>query len=280
MQRLASDAELLAVVERGARRPGVAKLRAVLDFIDEPLFTRSEAGEAAPRAVQVVALPCPRMNARPAGRQVDACVGHAAAGGRGRRLRFPQPPGPVRARPPQRSEPMLAGYRVLRITWRRLTREPDADRRATGAAKSATARRADPAPGSTAAAGSAGRVRPTGHTHHPATPGSAAAGAAPSGAEVERLIGTGAGDRGLLRARSALLRSLAFSVRPSLRCRPQRARVFYPQNANGSPRPAFTPASTPVRRALEAVRPASRSPAQRFRPAPAGSRRPRRVRPR
>ena len=37
---------------------------------------------------------------------------------------------------------------------------------------------------------SAGRVRPTGDTHHPATPGSAAAGAAPSGAALREILGT------------------------------------------------------------------------------------------
>jgi predicted transcriptional regulator of viral defense system len=43
VQDLVGPAELLAVIERGAGRRGVAKLREVVAFLDEPLFTRSEA---------------------------------------------------------------------------------------------------------------------------------------------------------------------------------------------------------------------------------------------
>ena len=94
MQRLASPAALRAVIERGAGRPGVAKLRAVLDFIDEPLFTRSDAERRLRALCRSAGLPMPRMNMKRAGWEVDA-VWDA------QRL-----------------------YWVLRITWRRLTREP------------------------------------------------------------------------------------------------------------------------------------------------------------
>jgi len=94
VQRLASPAALRAVIERGAGRPGVAKLRAVLDFIDEPLFTRSDAERRLRALCRSAGLPMPRMNMKRAGWEVDA-VWDA------QRL-----------------------YWVLRITWRRLTREP------------------------------------------------------------------------------------------------------------------------------------------------------------
>ena len=125
VQRLTSPAELLAVIERVASRPGVARLRAVLDFIDEPLLTRSEAEKRLRALCRSAALPMPRMNVKRAGWEVDAVWdaqrlvvevdgrtyhGTHASFERDRR---------------KDADLMLAGYRVLRITWRRLTREPD-----------------------------------------------------------------------------------------------------------------------------------------------------------
>ena len=125
VQRLASPAELLAVVERGAGRPGVAKLRAVLDFIDEPLLTRSEAEKRLRGLCRSAALPMPRMNVKRAGWEVDAVwdaqrlvVEVDGYGAHGPRPQF------ERDRRKD-ADLMLAGYRVLRITWRRLTREPE-----------------------------------------------------------------------------------------------------------------------------------------------------------
>jgi very-short-patch-repair endonuclease len=125
VQRLASPAELLAVVERGAGRRGVAKLRAVLDFIDEPLFTRSEAEKRLRGLCRSAALPMPRMNVQRAGWEVDAVWdaqrlvvevdGYGSHSPRGRFERDRR----------KDADLMLAGYRVLRITWRRLTRESD-----------------------------------------------------------------------------------------------------------------------------------------------------------
>jgi very-short-patch-repair endonuclease len=125
VQRLASPAEMLAVVERGAGRPGVAKLRAVLDFIDEPLFTRSEAEKRLRALCRSSGLPMPRMNVQRAGWEVDAVwdtqrlvVEVDGYGFHSTRARF------ERDRRKD-ADLMLAGYRVLRITWRRLTREPE-----------------------------------------------------------------------------------------------------------------------------------------------------------
>ena len=125
VQRLASPAEILAVIERGARRPGVRKLRAVLDFIDEPLFTRSEAEKRLRGLCRSAGLPMPRMNVKRAGWEVDAVwdtqrlvVEVDGYGVHSPRSQF------ERDRRKD-ADLMLAGYRVLRITWRRLTREPD-----------------------------------------------------------------------------------------------------------------------------------------------------------
>jgi predicted transcriptional regulator of viral defense system len=72
VQRLASTAELQAVIGRGTGRPGVRKLRDIVDFLDEPLFTRSEAEKRLLALVRSAGLPQPKMNVRRAGWEVDA----------------------------------------------------------------------------------------------------------------------------------------------------------------------------------------------------------------
>jgi very-short-patch-repair endonuclease len=125
VQRLASTADLLAVVERGAGRPGVRKLREIVLSLDEPVLTRSEAEQALRALLRSAGLPMPRMNVRRAGWEVDAVWdterlvvevdGHRFHSTRARFERDRR----------KDAELMLAGYRVLRITWHRLTREPD-----------------------------------------------------------------------------------------------------------------------------------------------------------
>ena len=67
VQNVVSTAELLAIVERGAGRPGVRKLRAIVDLLDEPLLTRSEAERRLVELCRSAALPMPRMNVKRAG---------------------------------------------------------------------------------------------------------------------------------------------------------------------------------------------------------------------
>ena len=123
--RVASTAELLAVIARGAGRPGAAKLRAVLDYVDEPLVTRSEAEKRLRALCRSSALPMPRMNVQRAGWEVDAVwdAQRLVVEVDGRRYHEPAPQFERDRR--KDADLMLAGYRVLRITWRRLTREPE-----------------------------------------------------------------------------------------------------------------------------------------------------------
>jgi very-short-patch-repair endonuclease len=124
VQRLASPAALRAVIERGAGRPGVAKLRAVLDFIDEPLITRSEAERRLRALCRSAALPMPRMNVKRAGWEVDAVWDAQRLVVEVDGLKFHSTPARFERDRRKDADLMLAGYRVLRITWRRLTREP------------------------------------------------------------------------------------------------------------------------------------------------------------
>ena len=125
VQRLVSQGELAAVVQRGAGRPGVAKLRAVLDFIDEPLFTRSE-GEKRLRALcRSSALPMPRTNVKRAGWEVDAVWDDQRLVVEVDGRQFHDTGASFERDRRKDADLLLAGYRVLRITWRRLTREPE-----------------------------------------------------------------------------------------------------------------------------------------------------------
>ena len=120
VSRLVRPADL---APRHGRR-GAAALRAVLEMNAGP--TRSEAERRLLRLVERARLPRPETNARLAGYEVDALWrlqrlivevdGYAFHGGR---EAFEQD----RRRD---ADLMVAGHRVLRVTWRQLTREPEA----------------------------------------------------------------------------------------------------------------------------------------------------------
>ena len=124
VQRLVGTDSLRAVIERGAHRSGVPKLRAIADLLDEPLVTRSEAERRLLAVVRRAGLRLPRTNVRVAGWEVDAVWdaerlvvevdGYEYHGTRGSFERDRR----------KDAELMLAGYRVVRVTWHRLTREP------------------------------------------------------------------------------------------------------------------------------------------------------------
>jgi hypothetical protein len=111
VRRLLSHGELTAMVARGAGRRGVRTLRAIAADLGEPLLTRSEAERVLIDIVRGAGLPVPRTNVRLAGVEVDGYAFHGtrAAFERDRR---------------RDARLLLAGYRVIRLTWRQLTREP------------------------------------------------------------------------------------------------------------------------------------------------------------
>jgi very-short-patch-repair endonuclease len=125
VQNVVSSGELLAMAERGNGRRGVRTFREVIDFLDEPLFTRSEAERRLVSLCRKAALPLPRMNVRRAGWEVDAVweAQRLIVEVDGRQFHDTAPQFERDRR--KDGELMLAGYRVLRITWRRLTREPE-----------------------------------------------------------------------------------------------------------------------------------------------------------
>lgn len=122
--RLVSDRELHAVLSRVPGRRGAARLRALLAEEAEEGYSRSRAERLLRSLIRSSGLPLPVFNEPLHGFTVDAhwraqrvvvevdgrrFHGHAAAFERDRR----------------RDQILAAaGYRVIRVTWRQLTREP------------------------------------------------------------------------------------------------------------------------------------------------------------
>jgi len=121
---LARDPELEAAMERSPTRTGVAQLRSMLADEHGPALTRSEAERRLLDLIKLAELPVPSSNVRLHGFEVDALWaerklvlevdgyayhGHHAAFERDRR----------------RDQTLAAaGYRVIRVTWHQLQREP------------------------------------------------------------------------------------------------------------------------------------------------------------
>ena len=125
VQRLASPAEIIEAIGRGAGRPGITKLRAVCDLIDEPFFTRSEAERLLRRLVKAAGLPIPRLNVRVAGWEVDAVWDRQRLVVEVDGYRYHRPRARFERDRRKDAQLLVAGYRVLRISWRQLTREPE-----------------------------------------------------------------------------------------------------------------------------------------------------------
>ena len=99
--------------------------RELVDLLDEPLFTRSEAERQLTALCRSAGLPLPRTNTRRAGWEVDAVWDAQRLVVEVDGRKFHSPAAKFERDRRKDGELMLANYRVLRITWRRLTREPE-----------------------------------------------------------------------------------------------------------------------------------------------------------
>jgi very-short-patch-repair endonuclease len=120
---LARDGEIRAALDRAPRRPGVGGLRALLDA-HRAALTRSKAERLLLALIRAAELPEPLANATVCGHMVDLLwpeqrliVEFDGWETHGRRGCFE-----TDRRRDQRL--VAAGYRVIRITWRQLEREP------------------------------------------------------------------------------------------------------------------------------------------------------------
>jgi very-short-patch-repair endonuclease len=125
VQRHAGPAEILEAIRRGSGRPGVKKLRTATAILDEPSFTRSEAERRLRALVRSAALPMPRTNVKRVGWEVDAVWDSQRLVVEVDGYRYHRTRAKFERDRLKDAQLLVAGYRVLRITWRRLTREPE-----------------------------------------------------------------------------------------------------------------------------------------------------------
>jgi very-short-patch-repair endonuclease len=133
-RKLVTDEAIEAAIARAPNRNGVAALRALLKSEHDRGFTRSEAERLLRRLVAQARLPVPKFNARLRGFEVDAfwpdqrlVVEVDGWDVHRKRSSFESD----RARDRTLT---AAGYRVIRVTWWQLTREPMAVAAAIAAA--------------------------------------------------------------------------------------------------------------------------------------------------
>jgi len=122
--RLLREPELLAAIERSRGRAGAGRLRALIgDGLDNGA-TRSETERLFRRILCAAELPSPEFNTSVGTYEVDALWREHRLVAELDSYRF------HRARTPFETDRIrdadLTGYRVLRFTWRRLTRHPEA----------------------------------------------------------------------------------------------------------------------------------------------------------
>ena len=88
------------------------------------MFTRSEAEKRLRELVRSAGLPQPRMNVHRAGWEVDAVWDDQRLVVEVDGRKFHSTPARFERDRRKDADLLLAGYRVLRVTWRRLTKEP------------------------------------------------------------------------------------------------------------------------------------------------------------
>jgi hypothetical protein len=121
---LATDSELRGAIDRGPTRKGAGRVRWMLDSEAEPGLTRSEAERLMFALCARAQLPRPLVGARPRGFPIDFLWPAARLVVEVDGLRYH---GHARAFETDRRRDQIlvaAGYRVIRITWHQLTREP------------------------------------------------------------------------------------------------------------------------------------------------------------
>ena len=125
-RRLVGERELVDVLARNSGRNGAAPLRALLEGDGDPARTRSRAERKLLKLLRAASLPAPETNARLGPYEVDLLW-------RDRRLAVEVDSYSFHSGRPKFERDRLRdadlqarGFRVVRVTWRQLTREPDA----------------------------------------------------------------------------------------------------------------------------------------------------------
>jgi very-short-patch-repair endonuclease len=123
---LARDGELEAQLDRSPGRHGVKPLRSLLKREAGPAFTRSQAEQRLLKLIRNARLPSPRCNVPAAGHEVDFLWPEQKLVVEIDGYAFHRSRTAFETDRRRDADLQLAGYRVLRITWRRLVEEPEA----------------------------------------------------------------------------------------------------------------------------------------------------------
>ena len=123
---LLSGGWLDPLLTRNPRHRGATALRAITQAHDAPALTRSEAERRLLELVRSARLPAPEVNPRIHGYEVDFLwrTHHLIAEVDG--YAFHSSRGSFERDRRRDAQLVALGYRVIRITWRQLTREPEA----------------------------------------------------------------------------------------------------------------------------------------------------------
>jgi very-short-patch-repair endonuclease len=127
VRRLVTGSELAVLLARTPGRRGAGRLRRVLATLEgDARITRSEAERRLHDLVRRAGLPPARANARVVGHEVDLLWPDAALVAEVDGFAFHGSRAAFERDRRRDAELQAAGYRVVRVTWRRLTEEPEA----------------------------------------------------------------------------------------------------------------------------------------------------------
>jgi very-short-patch-repair endonuclease len=123
VRRLLTAEQLLAALDDAPGRRGAKRLRALIE--PELGYTRSEAERRLRELVRKAGLPLPRTNVKVAGLEVDALWAEQRLVVEVDGYAYHRTREAFERDRRRDARLLVAGYRVLRISWRRLTREPE-----------------------------------------------------------------------------------------------------------------------------------------------------------
>lgn len=126
VRRLATLAQIRAALDRGGTRSGVAHLRGLLDRLDGPRLLRSEAEARMLDLIRRSDLPIPATNARLGRHEVDFLWRAQRLAAEVDGFAFHSSRQAFERDRIRDADLQAAGYRVVRITWRRIVDEPEA----------------------------------------------------------------------------------------------------------------------------------------------------------
>ncbi|MGH2988780.1 MAG: DUF559 domain-containing protein [Solirubrobacterales bacterium] len=118
--------DLVALLARAGPRPGVTKLRSLLDRDSAPAMTRSEAEERLLALLRAAELPPPEVNVRLGGHEVDFLWREERLVVEVNGFRYHSSRSAFERDRVRDAKLGALGFRVVRVTWRQIVERPEA----------------------------------------------------------------------------------------------------------------------------------------------------------